>query len=166
MSDFFQHGLISTLHRLVDGPIIGRNKALPALQSVIPILPCHYAEIATPALSGIIEKLNEAAFLSQVVISMNGIPQHRIKDVKLFDARTLESVLRTYQTVSNDFVRRYQHVANLNAISFDSSQESTAVRAFYEILRSVSSDFLDGRKAHSLPPWRRMLKSGWYPTSV
>ena len=23
MSDFFQHGLISNLHRLVDGPIIG-----------------------------------------------------------------------------------------------------------------------------------------------
>jgi len=379
MSDFFQHGLISTLHRLVDGPIIDSNKPLPGLQSVVLVLPCHHAEISTPALNGIVEKLNESEFLSQVVVSMNGISKHRINDVKLFwsqlkiphvillndcpdllqqldrqklrldpgkglnlwlafgwlaanrssgtvvvhdcdienysldlplalalpvarlgydyckgyysrvreelfgrvtrlfmiplirslirvlghtpmldfidsfryplsgeysmsfdtamnlpvengwaieigllcelhrqldpeaicqvdlailydhkhqsldpaqpgkgllrmaseiagsllthleregflfNARTLESVLRTYQAVSNDFVRRYQHVANLNAISFDSSRESTAVRAFYEILRSVSSDFLAGRKAQSLPPWRRMLKSGWVP---
>jgi glucosyl-3-phosphoglycerate synthase len=379
MSDFFQHGLISTLHRLVDGPIIERNKTLPALQSVVLVLPCHYSETATPALNGIIEKLNEAEFLSQVVVSMNGIPQHRIKDVQQFwsrlkipqvilrndcpdllqelerqqlrpdpgkglnlwlafgwlaanrlsgtivvhdcdilnysldlplalalpvarlgydyckgyysrvqeelfgrvtrlfmiplirslirvlghtpmldfidsfryplsgeysmsfdtamslpvengwaieigalcelhrqldpeticqvdlailydhkhqsldpaqsgqgllrmaseiagslrtqlgregsllDTKTLENVVRTYETVSNVFVKRYQHVASLNALPFDSSRETVAVRAFYEILRNAFSEFLIGRKAHCLPPWRRMLKVGWVP---
>src|SRR5271165_7008111 len=84
MSDFFQHGLISTLHRLVDGPIAGRDRELPPLQSVILVLPCYYAEIGTPALDCIIEKLNEAKFISEVVISMNGISRDRIKDVNLF----------------------------------------------------------------------------------
>ncbi len=379
MSDFFQHGLISTLHRLVDGPIADRNRALPALQSVILVLPCHYAEIETPALNGIIEKLNEAEFVCEVVVSMNGISRERIMDAKLFwsrlkiphlllrndcpallrqlesqklslapgkglnlwlafgwlaanrssgtvivhdcdianysldlplalalpvaelgyhyckgyysrvreelfgrvtrlfmiplirslirvlghtpmldfidsfryplsgeysmsfdtainlpvengwaieigtlcelhrrldpeaicqvdlailyyhkhqsldpaqpgrgllrmgseiagsilthlgregsllDTKTLETVLDTYETVSKGFVRRYQHVANLNALPFDSSREIAAVRAFYKILSGACSDYLAGRKAHSLPPWRRMLKSGRVP---
>jgi hypothetical protein len=43
MSDFFQHGLISTLHRLVDGPLIDRQEPLPPLESVVLVLPCHQA---------------------------------------------------------------------------------------------------------------------------
>ena len=56
--------------------------------------------------------------------------------------KTLESVLHTYQTVSNDFVRRYQHVANLNALPFDSSRETAAAKAFSEILSDGFFDFL------------------------
>jgi glucosyl-3-phosphoglycerate synthase len=379
MSDFFQHGLISTLHRLVDGPIADRHRARAALPSVVLVLPCHYAEISTLALNGIIKKVNAAEFISQVVISMNGISPDRVDEVKLFwsrlkiphvvlrgdcpnflnqlekdklcpdpgkglnlwlafgwlavnrssgtvvvhdcdiinygldlplalalpvaelgydfckgyysrvreelfgrvtrlfmipllrslirvlghtpmldfldsfryplsgeysmsfdtamdlpvengwaieigalcelhrhldpeticqvdlailydhkhqsldpaepgkgllrmafeiavsllthleregsllDSKTLESVWRTYETVSNGFVRRYQHVANLNALPFDSSREKATVKAFYDILGTTFSDFLGGRKTDSLPPWRRMLKSGWIP---
>ena len=379
MSDFFQHGLISTLHRLADGPVVDREKGLSPLRSVILVLPCHYAEIATPAVGGIVSHLNKADFLSEVVVSMNGVSRRRINDVKQFwsrlkiphvilwndcpdllqqlerqkltsdpgkglnlwlafgwlavnrssatvivhdcdiinygldlplalaipvarlgygfckgyysrvreelfgrvtrlfmiplirslirvlghtpmldfidsfryplsgeysmsletamnlpvengwaieigslcelhrhfdpeaicqidlailydhkhqsldpahpgkgllrmaseiagslfthleregsllDRRTLESVLHTYETVSIDFVGRYQHVASLNGLPFDSSRETAAVTAFHEILRGVSSDFLNGRKAESLPPWNRMLNSGWVP---
>ena len=41
---------------------------------------------------------------------------HLEREGSLLDAKTLDSVMHTYQTVSNDFVRRYQHVANLNVI--------------------------------------------------
>jgi glucosyl-3-phosphoglycerate synthase len=379
MSDFFQHGLISTLHRLVDGPILDRHEPLPALGSVVLVLPCHYAEIGTAALQGIVEKLAEAKFLSQVVISMNGIPDASTREVKRFwaqlkqphvvlsndspvlsqqlkdqglqlnpgkglnlwlafgwlaahqtsgtvlvhdcdianynldlllalalpvaglgysfckgyysrvreelfgrvtrlfvlplvrslvrvlghmplldfidsfryplsgeysmsfdtamnlpiesgwgleigslcelhrnldptaicqvdlammydhkhrnldpaqpgkgllgtaseiagsllthleregsllDAKTLESVVQTYQAVSNDFVRRYHHVANLNVIPFDLSRETGAAKAFAETLSDVCLDFLQGHKARSLPPWRLMLQSKWRP---
>jgi glucosyl-3-phosphoglycerate synthase len=379
MSDFFQHGLISTLHRLVDGPLIDRQEILPPLESVVLVLPCHYAEVGTAALGGIIECLGNAKFLSRIVISMNGIPDHSITQVKQFwsrlnkphvvlrndspvlseqlakqnlpnasgkglniwlafgwlagnqssgtilvhdcdianydldlplalalpvarlgysfckgyysrvreelfgrvtrlfviplvrslirvlghmplldfidsfryplsgeysmsfdtamelpieggwaleigslcelhrsidpkaicqvdlamlydhkhqnldpgqrgkgllgmaseiagsllthleregsliDAKTLESVLRTYQSVSHDFVRRYQHVAQLNSLPFDLSRESLTAKAFSETLSDASLDFLQGRKARSLPPWRRMMRSDWRP---
>ena len=379
MSDFFQHGLISTLHRLVDGPLIDRQEFLPPLESVVLVLPCHYAEVGTVALDGIIECLGNAKFLSRIVISMNGIPDHSIAQVKQFwsrlnkphvvlrndstvlseqlakqnlpnapgkglniwlafgwlagnqssetilvhdcdianydldlplalalpvarlgysfckgyysrvreelfgrvtrlfviplvrslirvlghmplldfidsfryplsgeysmsfdtamdlpieggwaleigslcelhrgidpkaicqvdlamlydhkhqnldpgqrgkgllgmasdiassllthleregspiDAKTLESVLRTYQSASNDFVRRYQHVAQLNSLPFDLSRESLTAKAFSETLSDASLDFLQGRKARSLPPWRRMMRSDWRP---
>jgi glucosyl-3-phosphoglycerate synthase len=379
MSDFFQHGMISTLHRLVDRPILDRHESLPALGSVVLVLPCHYAEIGTAALNGIVRILDEAKFLSRIVISMNGIPDHLTKEVERFwsrlqkphvvlwndspallqqlanqglrfdsgkglnlwlafgwiatnqssgtilvhdcdirnynldltlalalpvaqlgysfckgyysrvreelfgrvtrlfviplvrslvrvlghmplldfidsfryplsgeysmsfetamnlpiesgwaleigslcelhrnldpkticqvdlampydhkhqkldpaqrgkgllrtaseiagsllthlaregsslDAKTLDSLVRTYETISTDFVRRYQHVAQLNALSFDLSRETGAAKAFTETLGNVCSDFLQGRKARSLPPWRLLLESDWRP---
>jgi glucosyl-3-phosphoglycerate synthase len=87
MSDFFQHGLISTLHRLVDGPLIDLQEPLSAFESAVLVLPCHYAEIGTAALEGIVERLNDAKFLSRIVISMNGIPDHSIAEVKKFWSR-------------------------------------------------------------------------------
>jgi glucosyl-3-phosphoglycerate synthase len=379
MSDFFQHGLISTLHRLMDEPLINRQQPLAALESVVLILPCHYSEIGTAALDGIVECLDDAEFLSRIVISMNGIPDHSTAQVKQFwsrlkkpyvvlgndspvlsqqlgkqglpnapgkglniwlafgllagnqssgtvlvhdcdianydlnlplalalpiarlgysfckgyysrvreelfgrvtrlfviplvrslirvlghmplldfidsfryplsgeysmsfgtamelpieggwaleigslcelhrrieptaicqvdlammydhkhqnldpaqrgkgllamasdiadsllthleregsllDAKTLESVLHTYQSVSNDFVRRYQHVAQLNSLPFDLSRESLTAKAFSETLRDACLDFLQGRRARCLPPWRRMMQSEWRP---
>src|SRR5580704_17256427 len=379
MSDFFQHGLISTLHRLVDGPILDRHEPLPALGSVVLVLPCHYAEIGTAALHGIVEKLAGAKFLSQVVISMNGIPDYSTQEVKSFwsqlsqphvvlwndspvllqqlkdqglqlnpgkglnlwlafgwlaahqtsgtvlvhdcdianynldlllalalpvaglgyrfckgyysrvreelfgrvtrlfvlplvrslvrvlghmplldfidsfryplsgeysmsfdtamnlpiesgwaleigslcelhrnldpkticqvdlamlydhkhqnlhpgqrgkglfrtaseiagsllthleregsllDAKTLTSVVETYAIVANDFVRRYQDVANLNGLPFDLARETRAAQAFTETLSDVCGDFLRGHQAHNLPPWRRILQSEWRP---
>jgi glucosyl-3-phosphoglycerate synthase len=88
---------------------------------------------------------------------------HLAREGSSLDAKTLESVVRTYETVSADFVRRYQHVAQLNALSFDLSRETGAAKAFSETLSDVCDDFLQGRKAHSLPPWRLLLESTWRP---
>jgi glucosyl-3-phosphoglycerate synthase len=88
MSDFFQHGLISTLHRLVNGPIAARaHDLLPGTETVDLLLPCHYSEIGTAALEGIIDCLRDASFLSGIVISMNGIPHDQTEEVKRFWSR-------------------------------------------------------------------------------
>jgi hypothetical protein len=88
---------------------------------------------------------------------------HLEREGSLLDTKTLESVLRTYQSVSNDFVRRYQHVAQLNSLPFDLSRETLTAKVFSETLSDTCLDFLQGRKARSLPPWRRMMQSEWRP---
>jgi len=98
MSDFFQHGLISTLHRLVDGPIAGWIDLLPRIEPVDLLLPCHYAEIGTPALDRIIDCLRDVSFLSSIVISMNGIPDHSTEEVKRFWSR----IKRAHVVLQND----------------------------------------------------------------
>ena len=87
MSDFFQHGLISTLHRLVDGPLPDRHESFSAFEPVVLVLPCHYGEIGTVALQGIVKTLGDAKFLTRVVISMNGIPDHLTGEMKRFWSR-------------------------------------------------------------------------------
>jgi glucosyl-3-phosphoglycerate synthase len=380
MSDFFQHGLISTLHRLVSGPMTPRaHDLLAGTETVDLLLPCHYSEIGTAALEGIIDCLRDASFLSEIVISMNGIPYDHTEEVKRFwsrltvphvilrndssslmeqlrerdlaanpgkglniwlalgwlathrssgtilvhdcdianyeldiaaalampvagmgynfckgyysrvgeelfgrvtrifliplvrslervightplldfidsfryplagefsirfetamelpiesgwgieigslcelhrhldpgtvcqvdlaisydhkhrnldagqpaegllrtasevavsllthleregcrlDARTLGSVEDTYRAVSKDFVRRYQHVAILNGLPFDTSREIGIAEAFGKTLSEACSEFVRGTRSHSLPPWRRILRSDWRP---
>jgi glucosyl-3-phosphoglycerate synthase len=379
MSDFFQHGLISTLHRLVEQPMSDCLQSVPDLEKVILVLPCHFTEIGTAALRGMVEKLDEAHFLSRVVISMNGIPDHLTEEVSdfwsrlrkphvvlgndssdllrqlgkqglefnpgkglnlwlalgwlaanqfsgtilvhdcdivnysldlplalafpvtrlgysfckgyysrvseqlfgrvtrlfviplvrslvrvlghmplldfidsfryplsgefsmtfdtamnmavengwaleigslcelhrnldpkvicqvdlamtydhkhqkldpaqrgkgllltaseiagsllthleregsLLDAKTLGSIVHTYRSISNDFVRRYQDVATLNSLPFNLTRETSAAAAFSEALSDACSVFLKGRRAGNLPPWRRMLQSKWIP---
>ena len=84
---------------------------------------------------------------------------HLEREGTSFDGKTLESLVQTYKTVSNDFVRRYQDVANLNSLPFDLSRETGAAKAFSETLNVVCLDFLQGRRSGSLPPWRRMLQT-------
>ena len=66
------------------------------------------------------------------------------------NARTLESVLHTYRSASNDFVRRYQHVAQLNSLPFDLSRETLTAKAFSETLSDACLDFL-GLNGHRAP---------------
>jgi hypothetical protein len=71
MSDFFQHGLISTLHQL--------KEHLPRLE--LPssrfklglILPCHYRDLRSDGLASIIQTLNGSGLFDLVIVTMNGI---------------------------------------------------------------------------------------------
>ncbi len=98
MSDFFQHGLISTLHRLVEGPVTRLHDLLPGTEPIDLLLPCHYAEVGTPALERIIDSLRDASFLSSVVISMNGIPEQSAEEV----SRIWSRMERVHVVLQND----------------------------------------------------------------
>ena len=70
MSDFFQHGLISTLHRLNPAePIEDRDLNEAGLGL---LLPCHAREIGSKALSDMVATLNQLNCFEHVIISVNG----------------------------------------------------------------------------------------------
>src|ERR1700722_18785008 len=134
MSDFFQHGLISTLRRLVDGPLIGRYESLPALGSVVLVLPCHYAEIGTAALDGIVRILDEAKFLSRVVISMNGIQDHLTEEVQRF----WSSLQKPHVVLWNDSPTLLRQLAN-RGLQFDPGKGLNLWLAFGWLATNQSS---------------------------
>lgn len=76
MSDFAQSGLISTLQRLNDAHLAHLEDELCELVSARPIalvLPCHAPDLERPAFAAILRELAGARFLSEIVVSMNGI---------------------------------------------------------------------------------------------
>jgi glucosyl-3-phosphoglycerate synthase len=78
MSDFAQTGLICTLQRLNDAHLARIEDELTDLARNKPIalvLPCHGADLEKPALAAIIAELREAAFLSEIVFSLNGVDE-------------------------------------------------------------------------------------------
>ncbi|HEY2342010.1 MAG TPA: hypothetical protein VGH90_03220, partial [Chthoniobacteraceae bacterium] len=88
MADFAQTGLICTLQRLNETHLAQIEADLPALAADRPIsliLPCHAGELEPPALSHICRELSGAAWLREVIVSMNGLDERAFaKATKLF----------------------------------------------------------------------------------
>lgn len=75
MSDFAQTGLITTLQRLNDTHLDALESELIEVaqeRRIGLILPCHASELDRPALPRIVNELSTAAWLGEVIVSMNG----------------------------------------------------------------------------------------------
>jgi glucosyl-3-phosphoglycerate synthase len=74
MSDFFQNGIITTLHNLSRRPLADLDRELMAFSRERPmalVLPCLYSELGTPALERIVGELRQVPYLSQIVIGLD-----------------------------------------------------------------------------------------------
>lgn len=89
MSDFYQHGLITTLHRLNGGGghLEAELDKISSRRAIALVLPSLYSELEQPAFRQIVQELGRTHYLSEVVISMNRMdkPQFR-KALKFFDS--------------------------------------------------------------------------------
>ncbi|MEO5863772.1 MAG: glycosyl transferase, partial [Nitrospiraceae bacterium] len=73
MSDFFQNGVVSVLHRLGSPNVEQLERELEQYRSVNPIalvLPSLYSELDGPALGGIIEELKGVTYLREIVVAL------------------------------------------------------------------------------------------------
>ena len=74
LSDFFQNGIVTTLHNLKTRSLESLEQELHKFSEHSPmalILPCLYSELAQDALRNIIDTLNEATYLEHVVIGLD-----------------------------------------------------------------------------------------------
>ncbi len=74
MTDFYQNGVITTLHNLVDRPIEDLEKELVQFSKSRPmslVLPSLYSELQGPALANIINELCNVPYLSEIVIGLD-----------------------------------------------------------------------------------------------
>ncbi|MGB0420666.1 MAG: glycosyl transferase [Limisphaerales bacterium] len=74
MTDFYQNGVITTLHNLrhrslqsIEEELVGFSRQSPMAL----ILPCLYSELEGPALKGILSELAKVPYLSQIVIGLD-----------------------------------------------------------------------------------------------
>jgi glucosyl-3-phosphoglycerate synthase len=72
--DFYQNGLITTLHNLMDRPVEEMEKELLKFSKKRPlglILPSLYSELQMPALTQIVEELKQVPYLEEIVIGLD-----------------------------------------------------------------------------------------------
>jgi glucosyl-3-phosphoglycerate synthase len=75
MSDFYQTGVVATLHRLVGGRETALEQELISYSTQRPmalVLPALYSEFEGPAMPLIIEQLKQVKYLRQIVVTMSG----------------------------------------------------------------------------------------------
>ena len=74
MSDFFQNGVIATLHRLGQEPLERLERRLQDHAETAPIalvVPCLVTELNGPALPRIVQHLSKATYLHEIVIALD-----------------------------------------------------------------------------------------------
>ncbi|MBW9259537.1 MAG: glycosyl transferase [Candidatus Thiodiazotropha sp. (ex. Lucinisca nassula)] len=90
MADFFQHGDITTLHKLTERPLEKMEQELSSFASKKPIglvLPSLYSELTGPALSHIIDELQHASYISHIIIGLDRATESEFKQAQDFFAR-------------------------------------------------------------------------------
>lgn len=90
MGDFYQNGIITTLHNLSDRPVEALESELLEFSKQRPmglILPCLYSELETEAMPNILEHLKQVPYLSQIVIGLDRADEQQYRDaLKFFSA--------------------------------------------------------------------------------
>lgn len=90
MSDFFQNGVITTLHNLTDQPVEELEKRIKSFSNRRPIaliMPSLYSELDGPALPKIIDELVKVPYLSEIVIGLDGASKEEFESAKKFFSR-------------------------------------------------------------------------------
>lgn len=71
MADFYQNGIITTLHNIANRPVDDLEKELLSFSKQRPmglILPSLFSELEGPALQNIVKELQKVPYLSQITI--------------------------------------------------------------------------------------------------
>src|SRR5512139_1378941 len=73
MSDFFQTGMVTTLHRLKPNNVErleGDLEKFSRSRSIGLVLPALYSEFGTPAMQRIVSELRQVRYLQRIVVSL------------------------------------------------------------------------------------------------
>lgn len=89
MSDFFQTGLVTTLHRLAPGGLDRLELELARYSKAAPIglvLPALYSEFQHPAMPGILNELARAEYLRRIVVAIGRCSREQFDEARAFFA--------------------------------------------------------------------------------
>jgi len=87
MGDFYQNGIITTLHNLSRRPVEALEAELVEFSKMRPmgiVLPSLYSELETKALPDIVSQLKEVPYLSQIVIGLDRADQPEYENALQF----------------------------------------------------------------------------------
>lgn len=89
MTDFFQNGVVTTLHRLGREPLESLEERLRGHAEDNPIalvLPCLITELDGPALPAIVQHLAEVPYLDQIVVALGRADRENFRRARRFFA--------------------------------------------------------------------------------
>ncbi|MAR00193.1 MAG: glycosyl transferase [Oceanospirillaceae bacterium] len=90
MADFYQNGVITTLHNLVDRPVEDMERELMSFSRTRPmslVLPSLYSELATDALDNIVNELTSVPYLNEIIIGLDRADESEFNHAKEFFSR-------------------------------------------------------------------------------
>ena len=90
MGDFYQNGVVTTLHNMRNRPYEVLESELVEFSKRRPmtlILPCLYSELEGPALKGIIDELVKVPYLEEIIIGLDKANEEEFAHAKKYFSR-------------------------------------------------------------------------------
>lgn len=87
MSDFYQSGIITTLHQLGQPSLERLETELYAFSKARPValvLPALYSEFEGPAMPGIVRELSKVKYLKEIVLTLDQASEQQLKQAREF----------------------------------------------------------------------------------
>ena len=130
MGDFYQNGVITTLHHFAQRPLEEMEAELLEFSSTRPmalVLPCLYSELEGPAMDNIVAELGKVAYLSKIVIGLDRATEEQYRK-----ARDFFSVLpQEHVVLWNDGPRLRSLDSNLKELGLEPNQMGKGRNVWY-----------------------------------
>ena len=87
MADFFQSGVVTTLHRFrreLPSRLEAELETYSLIRPIGLVLPALYAEFETPAMQGIVNKLRDVRYLHRIVVAIGRCSEAQYQDARNF----------------------------------------------------------------------------------
>lgn len=165
MGDFYQTGVISTLHRLGPTDIDRLEKELKKCSRQNPlalVLPCLYSELQSEAMPKIIEELKKIPYIKEIVISLGPADPEEFKKAREFFAQLPQEKRIIWN--AGPRVRGLYELLEANGISAGADGKGRAAwMAFGYVLASGKSQVIALHDCDILTYSRELLARLSYP---
>jgi glucosyl-3-phosphoglycerate synthase len=130
MADFYQNGIVTTLHNLTNRSVSELESELLEFSKTRPmglILPSLYSELEGEALPHIVEQIAQVPYLSQVIIGLDRANESQFKHAIEF----FEKINQPHQILWNDGPRLKQLDAELSQLGVAPNQLGKGRNVWY-----------------------------------
>lgn len=167
MADFYQNGIITTLHNLVDRPIEALETELSQFAQHRPmalVLPSLFSELEGPALANIIDEIAKVPYINEVVIGLDQADEAQYRHALAFFNR----LPQRHRVLWNDGPRLRVLDAKLQGRGLAPLEAGKGRNVWYclgYILASGDSEAIALHDCDILTYDRRLLAQLFYPVA-
>lgn len=147
MADFYQNGVVTTLHNLADRDVKNLEEELVRFSRVRPmalVLPCLYSELEGPALSKIVDELCKVPYLTEIIIGLDRATEVEYVHALDFFARLPQQ----HKVLWNDGPRLLEIDARLKKEQLDPQEMGKGRNVWYCLGYVKASDKVESVALH------------------
>lgn len=147
MADFYQNGIVTTLHNLSQRPLEQIEAELREFSQLRPmsvILPSLFSELEGEALPNIVKELSEADYLSEIVIGLDRANDEQYKHALRF----FSGLPQFYRVLWNDGPRLKALDAELKALSLAPKEMGKGRNVWYCMGYTLASNKAESVALH------------------
>ena len=167
MADFYQNGIITTLHNLVDRPVEALEAELSSFARHRPmalVLPSLFSELEGPALSHIVDEIAKVPYINEIIIGLDQADEAQYRHALKFFSR----LPQPHRVLWNDGPRLRAIDERLQARGLSPQEPGKGRNVWYclgYVLASGQSEAIALHDCDILTYDRRLLAQLFYPVA-